>query len=224
MSYNRTILRPDLPFGDHLIRAMAGLGMAFAVEPHRDANIEDTLLGASIAGMEDDDLRVLGLLVAWMDVHHARINVDRLTRAVPALTGERSRAFWLASAQRFISDRRWLRMSKSPMHAARVELLGAGNEFQIQRRGEDERFSRTRLRVPNGSLRRRPGDILSPHDLAKLHSAYRHRVLIGASYRADAWAALALNTGLTPSALARLTYASFATAWHVKQDFQTIAS
>ncbi len=75
MSYNRTILRPDLPVGDHLIRAMAGLGMAFAVDPLRDANIEDTLLGASITGMENDDLRVLGLLVAWMDVHHASTSI-----------------------------------------------------------------------------------------------------------------------------------------------------
>ncbi len=223
MSYCRTIRRLDLPSGDHLIRAMAGLGMAFAVERHRDANIEDTLLGASIAGMENDDLRVLGLLVAWIDAHHARINVDRLTRAVPALAGERSRFFWLALAERFITDRRWLRMSKFPMPANRVDLLRTGNEFQIQRRGEDARFAHTHLRVPDGTLRRRTGDVLAPHDLARLHSAYRHRVLIGASYRADAWAALVSNTGLTPSALARLTYSSFATAWHVKQDFQTLA-
>ena len=225
MSYRRTILGPELPAGDHLIRAMAGLGMAFAVEPLKDANIEDTQLGASIAGMEADDLRVLGLLVAWIDVHHARINVDRLTRAVPTLASERSRSFWQATAERFIADRRWLRMSRLPKPATRVDLLRVGNDFQIHRRGEDMRFAHTHLRVPDGSLRRRSGDIrVAAPDLARLHSAYRHRVLIGASYRADAWAALVLNSGLTPSALARLTYASFATAWHVKKDFQTLAS
>jgi len=35
---------------------------------------EDTLLAASVEGMERDDLRVLAVLVTWLGIHHPWIN------------------------------------------------------------------------------------------------------------------------------------------------------
>ena len=52
---------------------------------------------------------------------------------------------------------------------------------------------------------------------------YRRRVLLGPSYRADMWAALDANPALSAAELARRTYGSFATAWHVLQDWAVLA-
>jgi hypothetical protein len=49
---------------------MASIGMNVAAEPSEaPANIEDTLVGASVAGMEGGDLRTLAVLVTWLGQH-----------------------------------------------------------------------------------------------------------------------------------------------------------
>lgn len=92
----------------------------------------------------------------------------------------------------------------------------------MKRRGEDERLEGTVLRVPAGVLRDRPKDVLGPAALAKKHSAYHYRVLIGPSYRADMWAALTKDREISAAELARRTYGSFATAWGVKRDWEVL--
>jgi hypothetical protein len=42
------------------------------------------------------------------------------------------------------------------------------------------------------------------------------------TYRADTWAALDEEPELSPAALARRVYGSFATAWQVKHDRQLL--
>ena len=73
--------------------------------------------------------------------------------------------------------------------------------------------------MPANVLRDRAADVQPPAELARRHRAYRCRVLIGPSYRADMWAALADDPALSAAALARKTYGSFATAWRVRRDF-----
>jgi hypothetical protein len=46
--------------------------------------------------------------------------------------------------------------------------------------------------------------------------------MLGPSYRADMWAELETDPGLAAAELARRTYGSFATAWHVKHDWQVL--
>jgi hypothetical protein len=100
----------------------------------------------------------------------------------------------------------------------RADLLRTGTDFQISRRGEDQRFRNGPLRVPAGVLRDRPADILGPQALAKRHDTYRYRVLIGPTYRADMWALLDREPSLSASELARKADGSFSTAWQVKHD------
>jgi hypothetical protein len=40
------------------------------------------------------DLRVLSILVTWLGVHGARVNVDRLAKLIEAGGSKRVRAFW----------------------------------------------------------------------------------------------------------------------------------
>ena len=89
----------------------------------------------------------------------------------------------------------------------------------MARHGEDPRFARSKLRVPAKVLRDRPADVLQPAELARTHAAYRWRLVIGPSYRADMWAALERKPDLSAAAVARATYGSFASAWQARRDF-----
>lgn len=223
MGYKRVAAARDLPRDGDLTSAMAGIGMRFAAKPEKNPNIEDTLLAASIEGMEHDDLRVLSVLVTWIQTHHPWINADRLIRAVSNAQSQRTRAFWAAIASWLKKDRRFARMVKL-YDGPRIEALKVGTEFQIKRKGEDPRFANTPLRVPADVLRHRQSDVVTPPELARAHRAYRQRIIMGPTYRADMWAALENDPKLTAAELARQTYGSFATAWQVKKDFDLLAA
>jgi hypothetical protein len=79
MPFHRVTACRELPAGDELTESMVGIGMLFAADAAPNPNIEDTLLAASSEGMEKDDLRVLAILVEWVDRHSRWINADRLT-------------------------------------------------------------------------------------------------------------------------------------------------
>lgn len=117
-------------------------------------------------------------------------------------------------------DRGEFRLHQGPP----LDLLATGTDFQLRRQGEDPRFAASALRVPARVLRDREADVLPPAELACRHRAYRYRLLIGPSYRADMWAALEAEPALSAAELARRTYGSFATAWHVKRDFALLHS
>jgi hypothetical protein len=220
MAYKRRLLAEEPLSAEALASAMAGLGMAVAAPPDVHANPEDTVLAAGRSGMEDDDYRVLGLLVGWLERHHARLNADRLIRAVLDRSPPRLAAFWRSRARAWKPDRRWRRLADLP--GDDMPLLRVGNAFQIARHGEDPRFVGTGLLVPRGVLRERPGDVADPEAVARQHPAYRYRVMIGPGYRADCWALLEEDPERSPTELARRTYAPFATAWQVRQDFRML--
>lgn len=221
MPYSRAVAASALPEGSLLTSRMAGIGMAFAAEASVDPNIEDTIIAASIEGMERDDLRVLAVLTTWVGIHHPRVNADRLLRALSGHSSPRVRAYWAAIGGWLGKDRRLARLAML-RDGPRIDLLRSGSEFQVRRRGEDPRFRGTGLRVPAGVLRDRPSDVLSPEDLAVRHGTYRLRILIGSSYRADMWAALEHEPETPAAELARRTYGSFATAWNVRRDWELL--
>jgi hypothetical protein len=224
MSHRRQIVPLVRLEGEALDRAMAGIGMSFAVKPDPYAAIEDVLFFASQLGMEKNDFRVLNVLCKWIDVHGARINVDRLTRLVATCADhERTRAFWAAVGQWQHRDRRFARLARLRSKRARIDLF-PGADFQIQRRGEHPWFAGTCLRVAAGTLRDRASDVATPEQLARVHPVYRERIVQGPSYRADMWAALRADEALKPSELARRTYGSFASAWEVRRDWDVVHS
>lgn len=222
MGFRRTVEPTKLAAGDELTPALVGIGINLAASEASNPNIEDVLLAASIEGLERGDLRVLSLLVTWLGVHAPWINADRLTALVRAQCSTRVRAFWAAVARWHSKDRRFSRMAAT-YTGPRIDLLATGTDFQLKRAGEDPRFAGTPLRVPANVLRNREGDVLSPTELAQRHRAYRRRVMLGPSYRADMWAELEGDPTLSPAELARRTYGSFATAWQVKHDWQVLA-
>jgi len=218
MAFSRATSPPPAPTPDELTARMVGIGMNFAALPQVDADIESTLVHASALGMVEGDLRVLSVLTTWFGVHHAHVNADRLFRLVNAHASERVRAYWAAVAAWLRKDRRFGRLGA---HAGPpIDLLPTGTEFQLKRRGEDERFVGSKLRVPRGTLRDRPEDVLSPQVLVRRHAGYRNRVLMGPTWRADVWTVLEQAPDLSIADVARRAACSFATAWQTVQSFQ----
>lgn len=178
------------PAPGELAARMVGIGMSFAAKPEPNAEIESTLVYASVLGMEEGDLRVLAVLTTWLGVHHTHVDADRLVRRMRSHPSDRTRAYWAAVAMWLQEDRRLARIAQA-YQGPRIDVLPTGSDFQIGRRGEDERFIGSKLRVPSGTLRDRPEDVVSPQALARQHPGYRNRVLIGPSFHADVWTAIA---------------------------------
>ncbi|MFH0898923.1 MAG: hypothetical protein V1855_05060 [bacterium] len=221
MSYKRQIFPSSFPSGDALTQKMIGLGFRLAGTPFFNANIEDVLLGASLEGLQD--LRVLSLLIDWIDIHYQHINADRLIQLIKKNTRTQPpifHLFWHAMAQR-LPDSRFLKLKKITPRI-RTDFPEKHTEFLVDRNGEDLRFQKTCLRIPNKFLRHRPEDILSPGELARIHIAYRFRVFLGPSYRADMWANQILMPNLSASELARTSYGSYPTAHLIKHNASTL--
>ena len=221
MAFKRSPNPESMPSHEVLTARMVGIGLNFAAEPEVDADIESTLVFASISGMEEDSLRTLSVLTTWLGVHHTHVNADRLIRLVSDRRSERVRAYWASIAHWLHKDRRFARL-EGFYDGPRIDLLHVGTEFQVKRRGEDERFVGSKLRVPNGTLRDRAADVLTPDVLVRRHAAYRNRVLMGPSFRADVWTVLEKNPGLSVADVARRAACSFATAWQAVQDFKLL--
>jgi hypothetical protein len=222
MAFSRTLVPTQSPQDDMLTSSMVGIGMNFTAVPSADPNIEDTILFASVEGVENYDLRVLAVLVTWFGVHAPWVNADRLIKMVEAQSSPRLRAFWSALASWHKKDRRFARLARLYV-GLRQDLIETGTDFQVRRHGEDPRFEGSPIRVAANVLRDRTSDVLQPADLAQRHNAYRYRVMMGPSYRADMWAALESDPKLSAAELARRTYGSFATAWHVKREFRLLS-
>ena len=101
-----------------------------------------------------------------------------------------------------------------------MSLLKSGSSFLLKRNGEDPRFEGGPLIVPSKTLRDREGDVLTPGELAARHLDYYWRTVIGPSYRADVWARQSEHPEESVAHLAEATYASYATAWTVKRDWE----
>ncbi len=221
MSFKREINPVCFYQNAELNSALISIGIRIAGQKSlTDFNIEDVLISASIEGICQEDYRVLGLMVDWIEIHGKLINVDRLAKIVSILNDEKVRRFWKAISQWQSKDIRFKKIGKVSKIRGSADLLDVGTDFLIRKNGEDERFKGSALRVPNLTLRHRLDDIHSPQTLSQINLFYRFRLMIGASYRADLWALLEKKPHLTPTELARLTYSSFATAWGVKRDFE----
>lgn len=221
MSYSRNVLPAKQPGLGDLAGMLTGIGFRLSAVASADANIEDALYFASQAGMDQDDLRVLAMLVTWLECHYPRVNADRMIRLIAADVSPRVRAFWAAVGCWLVRDRRFARM-KALHTGPRIPLLRASGGFLLTRSGEDPRFDGTPLIVPAGTLRSRLSDVLTAEELTSSHRAYRWRVMVGPTYRADMLAYLEQTPALTAAELARRTYGSFATAFGVKRDWELL--
>lgn len=221
MTFKRNILPDDYLTGNELTSALIGIGFRlFGKPPVENPNIENTIVAASIEGLKGD-WRVQSLLVDWLAIHADKLLADRLTQLILTLDNKKFKKvkiFWGAFAQMKSQDSRFKKLL-ALVPARRLDILEEQTSFLIQKNGEDERFSKTCLRVPNKLLRHRPEDIMTPKELAAFHTDYHFRVLIGPTHRADMFAYFNRVKKSSTYALAKHCYGSYRTAMAVKKDY-----
>lgn len=109
MPFARTKL--PMPRGPELERAMRITGMPLGRgELRRGISSDIELVLAAVAREAlPHDYRLLGVLTAWLEVHHVRVNVPRLGRIIrKANVDELRRAWWAAVGQWLgTKDVRW---------------------------------------------------------------------------------------------------------------------
>jgi len=171
---HRQPLEP-MPSPSVLTARLVGIGLNFDCEPELDADIEATLAFASIAGMLESQTRTLCVLTTWLGVHQRCLDARHPHDLVCDQACDRVLAYWASIAHWLRADTRF-----APLEALYLgpplDLYPFGTDFQIKRRGEDARFVHSKLRVAAGTLRDRPTDVLSPIQLARCRSGYRHRM------------------------------------------------
>ncbi|HEX5660282.1 MAG TPA: hypothetical protein VFX59_23970 [Polyangiales bacterium] len=162
------------------------------------------------------------MVVAWLEVHGARVNVPRLVRFAQELCATPLEHAWWSAVGAWLGreDARWRSLTR--LHEGEpLDLDDAAiTTLQIQRGGEDPRFTGTSLRVYAKLLRSRVEDVDPPALLARRHPLYLRRVQLGANYRADVWAALDETPDATPAEIARRVGCAYATALAVVHDWR----
>lgn len=223
MSFSRTT--PKLLTGPTLHEAMRSIGLRIGplVVSSEPADLEVTLASAVMSALPRD-YRRLGVIVAWLEVHHSRVNVPRLGRVIaqPDLSAL-ARCFWSAvgvwlgrTDARFRPLARLYRGARLSLDDAEITAV------QMKRVGADPRFEGTPLLVHARLLRSRTADVDDAVQLAARHSVYLRRVQLGANYRADVWAALDRNPTASPAEIARRVGCAYETARSVGEDWKTV--
>lgn len=223
MAFTRkTEFLEPLPDDETLRSRMRGIGMSFVGgdKTDWDANVELTLVHASMTGLDGHDYRVLRSLVAWLEVHSARVNVDRLWLILEQCESPMVRCFWSSLSARLLkTDLRFRRIAKM-YDGPTLSPLGETTEFQVSRHGFDPRFDETLMKVPANFIPARSGDVYPPELMMVRSRVYFWRTLIGPTWRADAWAFLEDSPKASAAATARQLGCSYGAAWNYVHDFR----
>ena len=219
MGHTRELLHPldDIP------SMLASIGCNLNAIPIVNADIEYTLYKASKEALKNLDFRTLSLIVHWIEIHGSIVNVPRLKRLLVTSSTETQR-LWRAIAEWRQEHHKWQSLLRLNSPVERWDLLPVGTDFQISRKGEDPRFMGTKLRIPNGLLPIREGDVFSPKYLIHNHPTYANRVRFGVCLRADLWTHLEIEPSLSSAQLAKRVGCAFASAWEVKRDFELLVA
>jgi hypothetical protein len=215
-------VQPARPSGLGLDAALRGIGarVGRGASHGPPADIDLTLV-AAVERALPRDFRSLGVLLAWLSEHQARVNVPRLGRMIRRGSAERVvRAFWSAVGTWLKThDIRWRPIERvyrgKPLDLDDAEVT----RIQLARVGPDPRFVASALRVHAKLLRSRP-DVDTAEQLAARHPIYRKRIEMGPSYRADIWFALEQRPDATPAQVARQVGCAYETARSTAEDFR----
>jgi len=221
MGFSRVFRAKDYLCGDDLTRSLVGLGFLLSSDSVKNVNIEHCLISLVKESFSDDsayDLRLLALLVNWLEIHISQVNANRFVKLVKHLNNPAASKF-LAGVFEYLDDIRFKKFVIGNSPNRRTQFLKKST-FLVEKNGEDARFKNTRLIVHSKAISDRPDLILSRELLAEKHLYYRYRVLLGPTYRADIIANLSIDGSLSAAELARYHFTNYQTSHKAKKDFQ----
>ena len=186
-------------------------------------DIENTLIEAARAVPQDSKL--FSLLCSWVLVHGDYVIVEKLFKKTKQLEPSDVAKDWIMALAVFAKSRgyhnwgRWTKKLRKPLYAFDRELTLSA----IARKSAMKDFEKYGIYIPEGSLRVRADDALTPTELAQDNRQYRNRLLYGASWRADIITAIQLG-GLNPFAISKSLGCSYEPAHRVFREYQIAMS
>ena len=182
-------------------------------------DIEGTLIEA--AREVPNDSKLFSLLCSWILVHGDYAIVEKLFKKTKLLDAKDPAKNWImalavfAKTQGFHNWGRWVKKLREPLYAFDRELTLSA----IRRKGAIKDFERYGIFVPEGSLRVRRDDALTPKELAHDNQQYRNRLLYGASWRADIVTAIEQGAA-NPFVISKSLGCSYEPAHRIFREYQ----
>ena len=200
---------------------LIGLRLAVPSSPNRAGaegaiDIEATLLNAM--ALFQRDARLASLIFSWVKVHGSYVIVEKLRKLAASAPPEATP--WLpALAALAVEDgsHKWRKL----LHRLDQPLMlfpAALTRSAVARNGVTGWLERWNIIVPQGALRIRERDVLSPPELIALNRQYRNRYLYGPNWRADIITAIESGAG-TPSQVMRLVGCSYEPAHRIFTEY-----
>jgi len=182
-------------------------------------DIESTLIEA--ARQVPNDSKLFSLLCSWVLVHGDYVIVEKLFKKTKKLDAKDPARSWImaltvfAKSQGYHNWGRWVKKLREPLYAFDQSLTLSA----IARKGAIKSFEKFGVLVPEGSLRVRKDDALTPTELAQDNQQYRNRLLFGASWRADIVTAIEQGAA-NPFAISKSLGCSYEPAHRVFKEYQ----
>lgn len=197
------------------------LGSGGALRPPEQfqVDIERTLLDALLEAPADR--RLASVLFTWVKVHGNYVIVEKLRKlARQEPWSSHGNLIWLSALARWAVEcgyHKWKKLIEPPARTAYL-FDEQVSESAIRMRGAIPWLLEAGFRVPEGSLRIRESDVMSPEQLAAVNVQYRNRYRYGPSWRADI--ITAIESGLdSPAAIVRRTGCSYEPAHRVLREW-----
>ena len=202
---------------------LASIGLRLSAPPSSKSDsgegwvdLEGTLLEAT--AQFELDARLASLIFSWITVHGPYVIVEKLRKLAAAAPPEAAR--WvpalaaLAVEQGSSKWRKLLRRSDEPVMLFPEALTRSA----VSRSGAIPWLERWNIIVPQGALRLRESDVLTPAELIAVNRQYRNRYLYGPSWRADIITAIESGAP-TPSSVMRLVGCSYEPAHRIFTEY-----
>ena len=200
---------------------LIGLRLAAPSDPkNADAagwvDIEGTLLDAMAQFQRD--ARLASLIFSWVKVHGPYVVVEKLRKLAAGAPPEAAQ--WVpALAALSVEDgshkwRKLLHRWDKPVMLFPVAVTHSA----VIRQGATPWLERWNIIIPQGALRIRESDVLSPPELIAANRQYRNRYLYGPSWRADIITAIE-SGATTPSEVMRRVGCSYEPAHRIFTEY-----
>lgn len=184
-------------------------------------DIEETLIEA--ARTVPKDSKLFSLLCSWVLVHGDYVIVEKLFKKTNRLEPQDPAKAWVmalavfAKSGGFHNWGRWAKKLREPVYAFERELTLSA----IARKGALKEFAKFGIHVPEGSLRIREDDALTPRELASENRQYRNRLLYGACWRADIVTAIE-DGAKTPFEISKKLGCSYEPAHRIFREYHLV--
>lgn len=198
-----------------------GFRLAASSNPEDDArsewvDIERTILDSTAEFTCDP--RLASLVFSWIKVHGPYVIVEKLRKLAASAPPEAAR--WLPALAALCVEEGHHKFRKMLYRAEEpVTLLPeALTRSAVARKGAIPWLEPWNIIIPQGTLRIRESDVLSPRELIAANRQYRNRYLYGPSWRADIITAIEAGAG-SPSEIVRLIGCSYEPAHRVYTEY-----